>query len=551
MLAAEARPVQENRADEAPTEVPTEVPDTSGAMLSHEVPASSEGPRLSEKEAAGRRIYQTGASPSGGEITAVMSGQTELPATVLPCSSCHGEDGRGNPEGGVKPSDLTWEALTRPYGVRHESGREHPPYDERLLKRAITLGVDPAGNELHVGMPRYRMSIEDMEALIAYIRQLGSDRDPGVEDAALTVGTLLPPRDRVAGLGAAIESVLEAWAADLNERGGLYGRQVEIAAAELPDYEPARPPWVRDFLEQERVFALVGAFLAGSEADLPGLLRERRVPLVGPFTIRPQLEEPVNPYVFYLLPGLEPQGRALVRFAGERLRAAAPSGEALPAATVLRVEDAPELAAVSAGMVAAARAAGWGQLEERTYRPGGLDPLGLASTLATLGSQALFFLGPSDDRRRLLEAAERSDWHPEVYALGSMAGAEAFAAPPSFDGRMFLAFPTLPDDRTEEAFAAYRGLAESHGLPQEHLAVQVNTLAAARLFEEAAKRAGRDLSRSKLVAELERFYKWPTGLTPPLTYHANRRIGAQGAYVVALDLERKTFQRVGGWVDVE
>ena len=451
----------------------------------------------------------------------------------------------------MNPSDLTWPALTRPYGVRHESGREHPPYDERLLKRAITLGVDPAGNELHVGMPRYRMSIEDMEALVAYIRQLGRDRDPGIEDQALTLGTLLPPEGRVAGLGAAIQGVLGAWAADLNERGGLYGRKVEIAAMELPDYEPARPPAVGTFLEDRRVFALVGAFLAGSESDLPGLLRERRVPLVGPFTLRPELDEPVNPYVFYLLPGLEQQGRALVRFASERLRSAAAFGEALPTATVLRPEGSRELDAVSAGMLEAGRAAGWARLEERTYTPGALDPLGLSSLFATIDSRALFFLGPPSDRLVLLRAAGHFDWHPEVYALGSMAGPEAFATPPDFDGRMFLAFPTLPDDRSEEAFAAYRTLAEAHDLPRDHLATQINTLAAARLFEEAAKRAGRNLSRSKLVAELESFYKWRTGLTPPLTYHANRRIGARGAYVVALDLERRSFAPVGGWVEVD
>jgi ABC-type branched-subunit amino acid transport system substrate-binding protein len=480
-----------------------------------------------------------------------MSGQTELPASVLPCSSCHGEDGRGNPEGGVNPSDLTWQALTRPYGVRHESGREHPPYDERLLKRAIGLGVDPAGTELHVSMPRYRMTIEDMEALIAYMRQLGSDRDPGVEEEALTLGTLLPPEGRVPGLGGAIEGVLGAWAADLNERGGLYGRKVEIRALELPDYEPARPPAVSRFLEEERVFSLVGAFLAGSEGDLPSMLAEARVPLVGPFTLRPELTEPVNPYVFYLLPGLSEQGRALVRFAAERLRAAAPFGEALPTATILRPEGSEEMTALSAAMMEAGEDAGWPRLEERTYTAGAIDPLGLSSLFATIDSRALFFLGPPDDRLLLLRAAGHFDWHPEVYALGSMAGSEAFATPADFDGRMFLAFPTLPDDRTEEAFAAYRRLAEAHGLPREHLATQVTTLAAARLFEEAAKRAGRDLSRSKLVAELESFYKWRTGLIPPLTYHANRRIGAQGAYVVALDLEGRTFQRVGGWVETD
>ncbi len=124
---------------------------------------------LTPEETRGRQIFLQGTSPSGDEILARMQGGVEVPAAALPCGSCHGRDGRGNPEGGVSPSDLTWESLTRPYVVRTPGGREHPPYDERLLTRAVAMGIDPGGNELHVAMPRYGLSREDMAALSAYV----------------------------------------------------------------------------------------------------------------------------------------------------------------------------------------------------------------------------------------------------------------------------------------------------------------------------------------------------------------------------------------------
>jgi mono/diheme cytochrome c family protein len=131
--------------------------------------------------ARGRRIYVEGTSTTGGQITAVMSDEgIEVPASAVPCASCHGRDGKGRPEGGIAPSDLTWAVLTKPHGVTHPSGRNHPPYDARLLKRAISLGIDPAGNKLHMAMPRFRMSLQDMEDLVAYIQQLGTGTDPGV-----------------------------------------------------------------------------------------------------------------------------------------------------------------------------------------------------------------------------------------------------------------------------------------------------------------------------------------------------------------------------------
>ena len=129
----------------------------------------------------GRQIYLTGTSPSGGEIVAVMSDAgVEVPAAAVPCAGCHGRDGKGKPEGGVAPSDLTWGALTKPYGVTHPGGRKHPPYDPRLLKRAIAMGIDPAGQTLHVAMPRYRMSLRDMEDLAAYLRSSAPAPIPGL-----------------------------------------------------------------------------------------------------------------------------------------------------------------------------------------------------------------------------------------------------------------------------------------------------------------------------------------------------------------------------------
>ena len=40
---------------------------------------------------------------------------------------------------------------------------------------------------------------------------------------------------------------------------------------------------------------------------------------------------------------------------------------------------------------------------------------------------------------------------------------------------------------------------------------------------------------------------YKTGFTPPLTYGPNRRIGARGAHVVAVDLMKKVYEPVGGW----
>ena len=123
----------------------------------------------------GERIYLMGESVAGREVTALLGREAmEIPASVLPCGNCHGDDGRGHPESGVSPSSLNWESLTRaPH--EHSDGRKHPAFSEQTMKRAITAGVDPAGNPLAVAMPRYRMSEEDLEDLIAYLKRLAPE----------------------------------------------------------------------------------------------------------------------------------------------------------------------------------------------------------------------------------------------------------------------------------------------------------------------------------------------------------------------------------------
>ena len=114
------------------------------------------------------------------------------------------------------------------------------------------------------------------------------------------------------------------------------------------------------------------------------------------------------------------------------------------------------------------------------------------------------------------------------------------------DGAGFTPVPTLPTDVTPEAWQELRAFALRHGLPSTQLATQIATHATMKVFIEGLKRAGRDLTREKLLAALERLYQFPTGLTPPITYGRNQHTGAAGAYIV----DRKTLVPVSGWVGV-
>lgn len=497
-----------------------------------------------EKQIArGRQIYIEGTSPSGGEITAVMSDAgVEVPASAVPCASCHGRDGKGRPEGGVVPTDLTWANLTKSYGVTHASGRKHPPYDERSLKRAISLGLDPAGQPLHVAMPRFRMSLQDMADLTAYMQRLGTERDPGVSETALRVGVVLPPAGPLSGMGRAVRAALTARFEALNKEGGIYGRRVEPRFLEAPAAADQRRAWTADFLQREEVFVGLASFLAGADSEMASLFQEKEVPLIGPFTLHPREAFPLNRYVFYLLPGVEAQGQALLRFARSRW-------EGAPKAFAVVAPAGQELDGAVEAIAKAATNAGWpAPLGLRLQQGSAQQDL---QRLAAAGADPVLFLGSGAEGAALLQAADRLGWHPRFLVTAAAADDSLFSAPAAFDGKVFLALPTSPSGPAPAAAASYRALAAEAKLPADNVSAQLSALAAAEVLIEALERAGRELSRDKLVDELEKLRQFQSGFAPPVTYTVSRRLGARGAYVMRLDLAGRRLVPEGGWVEVE
>ena len=174
--------------------------------------------QLTPSERRGKQIYLRGESPSGKQITALL-GDIDVPASTMSCAGCHGLRGEGKTEGGVSAGNLTWSNLLKAYGHTHPSGRKHGAFDEKLFTRSLLQGLDPAGNKLAVAMPRYEMSPEDIADLIAYLKRIETDRDPGLTESTITVGTILPKEGALAEIGTAMKGVLTAYFANINEKG--------------------------------------------------------------------------------------------------------------------------------------------------------------------------------------------------------------------------------------------------------------------------------------------------------------------------------------------
>jgi ABC-type branched-subunit amino acid transport system substrate-binding protein len=516
------------------------------ALMGGSALADGPGQRpLTDQEKRGKQIYLRGESDSGKEITAYLGdGATELPATAMACVNCHGFDGRGRPEGGVIPSDIRWELLTKSYGVTHPTGRKHPPYTDRALELSITKGFDPAGNRLPDAMPRYWMSSDDLSALVAYMKLLGKEQDPGLTQTSVRIGTIVPSQGHLREMGMAVKAALGAYFAEVNARGGVFNRKLELRAVESAGSAPATKAALDQLADRDRVFAVAAPFISGAEKEVREAAEEKELLMVGPSTPYPETGFPMPRYIFYIFSGLKEQAMALVNFTSDSF-----GKEQLKIAVIHSESE--NFAAAASAVAEQCKKRGLDRLIKIGYAPGKLDVARTASELSGAGFNTILFLAPGEDAVQLMKEAARLNWTPRVLVPGSLVSKSILEAPPAFKERLFLSFPTLPSDQARDAVTEYMSLAEKYRLPAGYQAAQLSALCAAKVLVEGLKLSGKEVSREKLITMLEGFYNFETGLAPPLTFGPNRRVGALGAYIVSIDPANREFKPASNWVAIE
>jgi ABC-type branched-subunit amino acid transport system substrate-binding protein len=490
----------------------------------------------------GKDIYLYGTGSNGAPIEATEGeGNVKVPAIVLRCVNCHGPDGRGKPEGGLFPSNIRWTELSKPYPITTSSGRERPPYSESLVIRAITMGVDSGGNRLNAAMPKYQLTREQADDLVAYLKALNDILDPGVTDQSIKIGVILPPEETFSGMRHALLETLPAALQKVNDEGGLYGRKLSWVFSSAPQF--SRPESFQKFIQQEQPFALVESFIAGDEREINSCIEEDRIPLIGAISLFPQVDAPIDRYTFYLLSGIQDQSEALAKFAA--------SNQGLKAARSLVVYDQEEgIKATIDRITKEAETIGWARPQVMPVHE--VQEVKDWSLLLRDGKiDAVFWLASGEFLGAFFTGSIASQVFPLILAPSAFVGSEIFQAPRQFSGHLFLSFPILPSDQTKEGEMEYLELARTGRFSPGNLAERLVALSAVKLLVYGLEKAGRDLTREKIVESLENLYHFETGQTPRLSFSPNRRVGATGAHVIGIDLDKKQLLLPDTWIELE
>lgn len=460
---------------------------------------------LSAEASRGRAIFRKGTLSSGKPLVGALGGgDVTLSGREAACATCHGPAGTGTEEGGVAAPPITPEALFSPAGAQNRGA-----YTAEALATAIGEGRTPLPRELGPTMPRFRLEPAEMADLVAYLRCLGHDRDPGVSADEIRIGAALPLSGPLAERGAGVRAALATHFESVNAQGGVFGRRLALL---VEDSAEAGEKAALERLTHAGVFALVGSVWSGAP-EVDALLRAEEMPLLGPVAAGRAAKD--GERVFHVQPGPEVLARVALKYLAQ----------ARPEARVWLVhtrDAAGDRWAEGARLEASRR--GMALAGAIPFAPGAFEPARLREIARESGEAAILF---SCSARELVAAALAvAPWkgtriHAPAWLLAELAEDQRNAVA----GRVLFVHPGLVGE-------------------------QASAYVAARLAVEALKRAGAAPTRAGLVRALEELHDFESGLVPALSYGKNRRVGVMGAWLVQVDAPSARIRAVSDWIEV-
>src|SRR5262249_43534465 len=369
----------------------------------------------------------------------------------------------------------------------------------------------------------------DVNGKISRLQRVSSTTTaPGVAAATITLGSLAPVNGANAEAGEAVKAVITAYFEDLNQHGGIYNRHISVRFADAGANRAATLRNARTLMS-EPVFALVAPFAPGAEGALAGLANEKKVPLTGLLALSVP-DDPANHEVFYLLPGFEQLVQELGRFAVKQQNV-------VPVKSAVIYSDKDLQQQLGTAMRAMWKESGAAIPGEYVASE---NPAQQVKMLQELGIDNIFLLGSSDTVTPWVKAADDAKWYPKLFLLGPLLDDSVLMGPATLQGRMFAVYPALEPNL--EGLSEFDQFLERHNLSGEHRLLLISAYCAARVLQTALTRAGKNLTREKLLLALEQMHDYRTGLLPPITFGPDRRIGSHKAEFVCLDLVTHAFE---------
>lgn len=355
-------------------------------------------------------------------------------------------------------------------------------------------------------MRRFSKVIRLACALLATAASLGLSYQAAAQSGTvvgntITLGFSGPFTGPLGELGKEYVSGANLYFDEINRNGGVHGRRIELLALD-DGYKPDQTEInVKELIENRKVFALYGVLGTPQNMRAIPLANAARIPLFAPYTGADALRDPLSPYVFHIRASYAREIEAMI-------------------------EHLISLGVTSIGVVHLPNAFGQAGVTaaESALTKHGRPPLTLVTPLATSGENAaqvaqlvakanpaaLIIAVAGDNTAKLIHALSANETKPMIFGL-SVLGSRQLVDAVGAEAHGVVQSQVVPSpfkiDRP--VVREYRKLAKDKGVTLSY--TNLESYITAKIFTEALKRAGKDLTRERLMAALETLNDWDVG----------------------------------------
>lgn len=343
--------------------------------------------------------------------------------------------------------------------------------------------------------------------VIAVTADTQAQSTTGVDDGQILIGSCSALDGPASFLGRQTIIGATAYLDVINAKGGVHGRKIQLLAFD-DGYEPIKADSCFKRLLKEQVFA--AGFFVGTPtaARYVPLAEENKLPVVGLFTGAQLLYSPLKHYVLNVRASYFDETREQVENLWNVLK--------LHKIGIIYQDDAFGTAVLDGLQLALkkyhATPAGMGTFPRNT-----LDVDKGIATVRAANPEAVLIVGPYAPVAQVVKKAHASGWKP-LFLTVSFVGTEKFIAEAGRDADGTVITQVVPPySRTDfPTIALYRDALHTYYPAEQPSFVSLEAFVDAMVLVEGLKRAGKDLTREKLISGLESIDGKDVGLGPKL-----------------------------------
>jgi len=364
---------------------------------------------------------------------------------------------------------------------------------------------------------------------------------PGVTDTEIIIGNIQDLSGPMKELGAVLPSGSNVYFRYINEAGGVHGRKIKMLV-EDHQYNPQKAVVAaKKLIEKDQVFCLYQVIGTSPCEALRPILAETGTPLIAPATqsgTMSDMTRPAGNLIFHTDTGYDKQMVILVDYILKD-NANAKIG------IIYQDDDYGENVLKGASEAEASQGI---SIQKEAYQRGATDFAGQVGNMIKGGATHVIIAGVVKEPIIVMKTAAAMGYSPKFFGTSpTMDHRVSLAAGPAGEGFISANFANLWNSDASSA-VKYRELCAQYEVPKAYMGMyHFYGYITAKVLVEGLKRAGKNLTRERLINGLETLNKWDSGAFPPITYNSKDHAGTESVILVQVKDGVQTV--ITDWID--